>query len=96
VTELNGDAGEDATAQLVRADTNELLASAPVHVAAGGSDTVAFPVTLTGSGPVGLRVDVVDPSVAEVTADDNSGSAEVEVTEFRVDAGDTILQTLAG
>ncbi len=96
VGEVNGDLGLDASAVLTRADTNETLGVRPVHVAAGGSATVEFPVALTGSGTVELRLEIVDPSIDEVAGDNNTGSATVEVTEFQVDPGTTVLPWLAG
>ncbi len=96
VSELNGDVALDATAELTRVDTGESLGSVPLHVPAGESVPVSFPVTLAGSGPVDLRLAVVQPSVDEVTSDNNVGSATVEVTQFQLDAGTTLLQWLAG
>jgi hypothetical protein len=96
VAELNGDIGLDASAVVTRTDTNESLGVAPLHVDAGGSTVVDLPVALEGSGPVELRLDIVDPSIDEVTSDNNAGSATVEVTEFEVGAGTTVLPWLAG
>jgi hypothetical protein len=69
VGEVNGDLGLDASAVLTRVDTNESLGVRPVHVEAGESAAVEFPVALTGSGTVELRLEIVDPSIDEVAGD---------------------------
>jgi hypothetical protein len=96
VAELDGDVGLDATAVVTRADTNESLGTTPLHVDAGGSAVVELPVALEGSGPIELRLDVVNPSIDEAGTDNNAGSTTVEVTEFEVNAGATVLPVLAG
>ena len=96
VRELRGDVAETARAVLTRGDSGAELGSAPIDVDAGGTATATFPLTLTGSGAVPLRVDVVEPSVAEVGTANNRREGSVELLQFELQPATTLVPSLAG
>jgi hypothetical protein len=91
LTETTGNAGVWTQVDLLNGDS--ATRSKPIHVDSGGTRSVSFPVTLNTNGSYAFEAQLPesgDPS------DDNSGTALVDATQFRVDGGNILLSSLVG
>jgi hypothetical protein len=91
VTETTGNAGASTQVDLLGGESP--LRSKPISIPPAESVTVSFPVTLSGDGSYSLEARLPD---SPDPGDDNSATAEVDVTQFRADVANVLLPSLVG
>jgi hypothetical protein len=91
LTETTGNAGVWTQVDLLNGGS--ATRSKPVYVDSGGTRSVSFPVTLDTNGSYAFEARLPESGDP---ADDNSGTALVDVTQFRVDGGNVLLPWLVG
>jgi hypothetical protein len=94
VAEQNGDVGATATLSLATGTTE--LGTTAIDVAAGGTETKSFHVTLADPGAVRLDATIANAVPRETNASNDDGHATVEVTEFEVDQSQVLASGIAG
>jgi hypothetical protein len=88
--------GVGASATVTASANGVVLATQAVVVDAGGSVTLSLPATLVTPGNTHVDVAVSGATPAEETLTNNTGAADVEVTEFQVVPGTAVGPPLAG